>query len=126
MRLQIHLRIKNHKLLLQAFLIRTQKMILLKVYLKRVVIDVVLLLSASVTAIADMAALVLVSAMRVKFVVAIEPLGTETAFRMTLEPALVYCAWVVVARSLVLFQFGGGKELVLVCEDLLIPCTEIT
>jgi hypothetical protein len=65
MRLDIHLRVENNKLLLEALAIRTQEMVLAEMYLKRIVVDKVLLLPAPFTAIADMASLVLVSAMRV-------------------------------------------------------------
>jgi len=74
MRLQIHVRIKNDKLLLQTFSIRTQEVFLLEMHLERMVVDIVLLLSAPVTTIANVTALMLISAMQVELVVTIETL----------------------------------------------------
>jgi hypothetical protein len=63
--------------------------------------------------------------MCVKFIIAVEPLSTEAAFRMAFEAALIDGSGVVVAKFLVLRQFGRSKQLMLMCEDLLIPCTKI-
>jgi hypothetical protein len=103
MRLQIHLRVKHDELLLQALSVRAQEVVFPEVPLKGIVVDVILLLPAStVLAIADVAAFVFVSAMRVKLVVSIETLATEATFRVSLESALVDRAGVIVAELLVL------------------------
>ena len=82
-------------------------MVLLEMHLKGVVVDKILLFSAPpFSAIANVAALVLVSAMSVKLIVAIEALSTEATFRMSLEATLIYCSRVIVAKLLVLSQIG--------------------
>ena len=79
-------------------------------HLERIVVDVVLLLSgASFSPIANMTALVLVSAMRVEFVIAIKALPAEAALGMSLETTLVDCARVVIAELLVLAQILWGE-----------------
>jgi len=45
---------------------------------------------------------------------------------MALETTLISRAWVVIAIPLVLLKFDGSEELVFVCKDFLVPCTEIT
>jgi hypothetical protein len=65
MRLEVHLRVEDHKLLLQAFAVRTQKMVFPEMNFERVIVDVVLLFSTTIASIANVAAFVLVSAVRV-------------------------------------------------------------
>lgn len=72
-----------------------------------------------------MASLVLVSAMCVKFVIAVEALSTEAAFGMTFEPTLIHRSRVIVAKFLMLLQLRDREQLMLVGEDLLVPGTEI-
>jgi hypothetical protein len=85
-----------------------------------------LLLSASLATIADVASLVLVSAMRVELVVAIEARPAEPTLRVSLEPALVDCSRVIITKLLMLLKIGRRKQLVLVRKDLLVPRAEIT
>lgn len=63
--LQIHLRVEHNKLLFHTFPVRAQEVILSKMNLERIVIDIVLLLSASITTIADVTTFVFVPTMRV-------------------------------------------------------------
>jgi hypothetical protein len=101
--LEIHLRVKYNELLVQAVSVWTQEVIFPKVDLEGVIVDIVLLFPAStVSAIANVAAFVLVPTMRVKLVVSIESLATKATFRVSLESALIDCAGVVVAELLVL------------------------
>lgn len=96
-------------------------------YLERIVIDIVLLFSAaSFASIANVTALVLVSAMCVQLIVSIEALSAEAALGMAFETTLVNCAGIVIAKLLVLFQVLRGEELVLMREHLFVPCTQIT
>ena len=125
MRLQIHLRLEDDELLLQAFLISAHEMVTPKVLLQRIVVDVILLLAAPIPAIANMASFMFVPTMDVQFIVSIESLTTETAFRMPFETALVDSARVIISKLLMLAQLLWGKELMLMCEDLLISCTQI-
>lgn len=73
-----------------------------------------------------MASLVLVSAMRVEFVIAVEALSTEPTFGMTFEPTLVHSSRIIVAEFLMLLQLRDCEQLMLVGEDLLVPGTQIT
>jgi hypothetical protein len=101
--LEIHLRIKHDKLLLQALPVRTQEVVFSEVDLERIIVDVILLLpTAAVSAIADVATFVLVPAMGVELVIAIETLTTEAALRVSLETALIDGTRIVVAKFLVL------------------------
>ena len=100
-------------------------MVLAKVVLERVVVDIVLLLTTTVTSIADVAAFVLVTTMRVQLVVAIETFSTKATFRVSLEPTLVNGAWVVVTEFLVLSQLRKCEEIVFVSKDFFISCTKI-
>jgi hypothetical protein len=63
MSLEIHFRIKHNELLLEALSVWARKVVFLKVQLKRIIVDVILLLSAAFSAVTDMATLVLVPAM---------------------------------------------------------------
>ena len=121
MSLEIHLRIEHNELLLEAFSLWAGEV----VFLKRIVVDIILLLSAAFSAVTDMATLVLVPAMCVKLVVSVEALTTEAALRMTLETTLIDSARVVVAELLVLSQLSKREELVFVGEDFLVSRTQI-
>lgn len=66
-----------------------------------------------------------VPTMDVQFVVSIESLPTETAFRMSLEPALVDSARVIISKLLMLAQLLWGEKLMLMGEDFLISCAQI-
>lgn len=67
----------------------------------------------------------LVPAMRIKLVVAIEPLSTEPAFWMPFETALVYGARMVVSELFMFLQILLREQLVLMCKNLFIPCAQI-
>ena len=125
MSLEIHFRIEHNELLLEAFSVWAREVVFLKVQLKRIVVDIILLLSAAFSAVTDMATLVLVPAMCVKLVVSVEALTTEAALRMTLETTLIDSARVVVAELLVLSQLSKREELVFVGEDFLVSRTQI-
>ena len=120
--LNIHLRIKDNKLFLQTFPIRAQKVILSEMYLKRVIVDIILLLPAFVTTIADMAAFVLVATVRIKLIVSVKTLPTEAALGVPLKTTLVYCAGVIVAKFLMFLELRVGKELMFVGEDFFVTC----
>lgn len=73
-----------------------------------------------------MAPLVLLSAVRVKLVIAIESPSAETALRVPLESALINRSRVIIAELLVLLQLLLREELMLMCKDLLVPRAKIT
>lgn len=91
--------------------------------LERGIIDVVLLLAMSGLSIADVASLMLVTAVCIQFVISVESLATETAFRVTSETALVNGTGDIISVFLVFPQLRHGKEFVLVGEDLLVSST---
>lgn len=124
--LEVHLRIKYCKLLVQTFAIRTQEMIFSKVLLQVVVIAEILRLFTAVTlAIADVTTFMLLSAVSIQFVVPIEPVSTESTFWMALETTLVNGSWVVVSEFLMPLELGKCKEFMFVCEDLFVSRTQI-
>lgn len=125
-RLEINQRLEHDKLLIQALLVQAEKVVLAKVLLQRVVVDEVLVIPALAQPVADVAPLMLVPAVRVQLVVAVEPRLAEPALRMPLEPALVFCAGRVVALALVLAQLVLREQLVLVRKHFFIPRTQIT
>jgi hypothetical protein len=125
MSLQVHFRIEDDKLLLQALLIRADKVVLSEVHLEGVVIDVVLRVSATIAAITQVAAFVAVTAMREQFIVAVEALTTETTLGMTLETRLVLGTRDVVSMFFVPAQVLDGEEVVFVGKDLFVAGAEI-
>jgi hypothetical protein len=72
-----------------------------------------------------MTSFVLVAAMDVQFVVAVESFSAEPTFRVTSEARLIDCAWIVVTISFVTTEEGRGEELVFVGEDLLVSSAEV-
>ena len=107
MRFEIHLGFEDYELLLHAFLISTQKVVSSEVLFQGVVVLVVLLLSPFIPSITDMASLVLISAMRVQFVIAVKSLDAESTLRMSLEATLVHSSGVVISKLFVLSQLLG-------------------
>lgn len=97
---EVHLRVENHEFLLETLPVWAQEVVLAKVDFERVIVDVILLLPATLPSVANMAALVLVSAMSVQLVVPIKALATKATFRMSPEAALIHGTWVVVAELL--------------------------
>jgi hypothetical protein len=104
MRLQIHLRPKDHELLLKTFSVRAQEMVFPKVKLQTIVVDEILWFPPFVSSITYVTFLMSVSAMSIQFVVAIKALSTETTFWVAFESCLVYRSWVIVAKPLMLLQ----------------------
>lgn len=73
-----------------------------------------------------MTALVSVTAVSIEFVVPVEALTTEAAFRMPSEPTLVNGARHIIPELLMPAQFGGRKQFMLVCKDFFVASTEVT
>jgi hypothetical protein len=101
-------------------------MVIPEVLLERVIIDVILLLPASVSSVTYVASFMLISTMRVELIITVEPPSTKPTLRMTPETTLVNCAWVIITELLVIAQFLGIEQLMLVGEHLLVPCAQIT
>lgn len=100
-------------------------MVLAEVHLEGGVVEKVLLGAACVSAVAEVATLVLISAVSVQFVIPVEPLSTEPALWVAFEATLIHGTRVVVAKLLVLAQFGRREQLVLMRKDLFVSRTEI-
>lgn len=96
-------------------------MVFAKVGDQSLIVDVIVLLSPRVPAIAEKTFLVLVSAMYVELVRGEESLPAKTALRMALEATLVFRAWLVVSRALMLPKFLRSKQGMFMGEDLLVP-----
>ena len=76
--------------------------------------------------IADMTLLMLVSAVGVQLVSAVEPLSTETTLRMSFEATLVNSTRIIITEFFMLSKLLYGKQIMLVCKDLFVPRAEIT
>jgi hypothetical protein len=63
----------------------------------------------------------LVSTVSVQLVVAVKPLPTESAFRMTLEARLIDGSWVIISKLFMLLEAVWRKKLMLMSENFLIP-----
>lgn len=122
---EVHVGIKDDKLFFQTFLIGADKVVFAEMELESVVIEVVLRLAATVTAVADVTSLVLVAAMCVELVVAIEALSAKATLGMALEAGLILGARVVVAVLFVFAQLGGSEELVLVGKDFFVAGAKV-
>ena len=101
-------------------------MIFAEMLLEGIVVDKVLLVTALPSSIADVTTFVLVSAMCVQLIIAIEPHATEATFRVAFESALVNCARMVIPESFVFPQILWCKQLMLVSEDFLVPRAQVT
>lgn len=101
-------------------------MVFLEMVLKSVVVNVVLLLTVPRPAVTNVAALMFVSAMGIKLIIAVETLATESALRMTTEPTLVHLSRLIVTILLMLPKFCCCEQLMFMCEYLFIPCAEVT
>ena len=121
--LQVHLRFKNNKLFLQAFWVKASKVIFVEVVLKRGVVDIVLLLAVGRTAVTDVAPFVLITAVGVQLVVAVEALTAETTLGVSPETTLIDRSRLVIAGLFVFTQLCRSKELMLVCKYFLVPST---
>jgi hypothetical protein len=124
MRLQVHLRGENHELLLLAFAIWAEEMIIPEMLLEGIVVLVVVWLSWVLT-VAEETSLVFVSAVLIELVTVVEAWSTEGAYRVALEAGLVNSSRSVIAVAHVLLQLLVGKQLVLMSKDLLIPGAQV-
>lgn len=123
MTFQIHLRFKDNKLLLQAFRIQTDEVVFLEVILKCIVVDIVLLLSVTRSAIANVASFVAVAAVSIELVVSVVSLAAESTLGVSPETTLVNGSGNMVSVLLMVAQLCHRKELMLVGEDFLVPST---
>ena len=126
MSLEIHLRLKDDKFLVQTLLICTQEVVFPEVNLQGFVVHIILLLPSMIPSVANMALFLLISAMCVQFVIAIESLPAEATLRVALETALIHGSRVVVAKFFMLAKFGYSEQLMFMREDFLVSRAQIT
>lgn len=117
---KIDLVLEDNKLFLVALFVSTHEVLFREMNGKCIVVDVVLLCCLWATSVADMAALVLIAAVRVQLVRGVEALSAEPTLGMALEAGLVLRARLVVARPLVLAQINGREERMLVGKDFFV------
>lgn len=101
-------------------------MIRLEVVFQRTIVNVILLLPIHRSSIADMTALVPVPTVNIELVIPIEPLATETAFRVSSKSTLINRTGNIISVLLMPSQLRNGKEVMLVGEYFFVPCAEIT
>lgn len=77
-RLEVHFRVEDHKLLLETLPVITQKVVFPKVHFQCVVVQIIMWLSR-VSPVTEEAPLVLVAAVLVELISIIEALATEVA-----------------------------------------------
>lgn len=123
--LEVNLGLKDDKLLLETFPVRTKEVVISEVNFQLIVVPIVDRLRPLASTVADVASLMLLSAMRVQLIVTIEAFPAETTFWMTSKATLIDSTGMVVAELLVSPQLRIGEELVLVREDLLVPCAKV-
>lgn len=121
-RFQVHVRLEYDKLLLHAFSVRADKMVLLEVLLEGIIVEIVMRLPR-VPTVADEAPLMFVPAVLEEFVVVIEALATETAKRVSLKPR---CGpRLAIAMAHVITELLIRIDIVFVRKHLLVPSAEI-
>lgn len=73
-----------------------------------------------------MALFVIVPTVRIQLIIAVKSLFAESTLRVTLETALIHSSRIIVTILLVIAELWHGEELMLMCEDLLVSCAQIT
>lgn len=101
-------------------------MVASEMFFEGIIVDIVLLLAIGISSIANVTAFVAISAVGIQFVVAVEPLVTETTLRMSLETALIDGAGLVVAILFMFSQLVPCEKSVFVGEDLLVSGAKVT
>ena len=101
-------------------------MVFSEVKFQRIIVYIILLLASKIPPIANMALFVLISAMSIQLIIAIESLPAEATLRMALETTLVHGSRVVVAKLFMLPKFGSSEQFMFMREDFLVSCAQIT
>lgn len=68
----------------------------------------------------------IVPAVRIQLIIAVKSLFTESTLRMTLETALIHSSRIIVTISLMIAELCHCEELMLMCENFLVSCAQIT
>lgn len=124
--LEVDLVFEYHKFLFEAFGVETHKVLDLEVFLQGIVVDVVLRIPVGAAPIADVTALVTVSAVLKELVNRIEAFVAKPAVGMALKAALVFGPRYIVPVALVAPQFGDSKQFVFVGKNFLVPRAQLT
>ena len=114
MRFEVHLRFEDVCLVGLTFCVYADEVSISEVLLQLLVVSIVLRLSATISSVAYMASFMLLSAVRVQFVISIEALFAEATVRVSLKPRLIDRSWAIVAELLMFSQLAEGKKLVFV------------
>jgi hypothetical protein len=122
--LEVQLRFENDEFLFQALLVQAQEVILSEMGLESVVVQVVVW-PAWRSSVAYVAPLVLLAAVSVQFIIAVEVFSAESTLGMSPKSALIDSARLVVSTFLMLSQLLSGKQVMLVGENLLVLRTEV-
>lgn len=101
-------------------------MILSEVVFQSIIVDIILRSSTFISSVAYMTPFVLISTMRVQFIVPVKPFFAETTFRMSLEAALIYGARMIIPKPFMLSQFPECEQLMLMSEDLFASSAKVT
>lgn len=94
--------------------------------LQGLVVQVILRMAATISPVTDVTFLVLLTAMCIKLVISVESFLTETTFWVASETGLINRAWIIVPKFGMFPELSMCEKLVLMSEDFLIPCAEIT
>lgn len=100
-------------------------MCICEVLLQLVIVEVVLRVSTTISAITDVTALMFLPAMTVQLIITVKSLATKSTLWMTFETRLIYSSRSVVAILFVPPQVRKCKEFVFMSEDFLVPCAKI-
>jgi len=100
-------------------------MVFAEMLLKRVVVDVVLMLTCRILSLTDVALFMLFSAMNKEFIVTVESLSAETALWMPLKACGVCLSRLCVTELLMPAQLLFVEQGVLMCENLFVPGAEV-
>jgi hypothetical protein len=100
-------------------------MVTAEMLLQCIVVDEISRILSAISAIANVAALMSVSAMDVKLIVAIKSPPTKAAFWMSLEASLVDRTGIIITKAFMLAELLLCKQVLLVGEDFLVAGAKI-
>lgn len=124
--LEVDLVFEYYKFLFEALGVETHKVLGLEVLLQGIIVDVVLRIPVGAAPIADVTALVTVSAVLKELVNRVEAFVAKPAVGMALKAALVFGPRHIVPVALVASQFGDSKQFVFVGKHFLVPRAQLT
>src|SRR5258706_2710954 len=84
-----YIRLKNNKLLLQAFLLRAHEMFLVEVHDQRIIIKIILLVLGVIPSVTYETTFVCFPAMAIQLITAVKPFTAKSTLRMPFEATLI-------------------------------------